>query len=788
MRRIITALAALVLSAAVCHGSARTSEDFNFGWRFQLGDDAAWSAPGFDDSAWRELHLPHDWSIEGEFSEINPSGANCGALPGGIGWYRKHFTTPEGGYVAVEFDGVYQCSTVYVNGKEVGFRPFGYSSFCYDLTGLLNPVGKDNVIAVRCDNSEQPNARWYTGSGIYRDVRLVSAGRSHIAYNGVYVTTKGDDVLVSAELEGSGKLSYRILDASGKCVASGDSGSMTVSGAHRWDVDDPYMYTAEVTVTDGGKVSDVYVQPFGFREFRWDADKGFFLNGRQLKVLGVCMHHDMGCIGSAVHVRALERQLEIMKEMGCNAIRTSHNPPAPQLLDLCDRMGFLVMDEAFDTWRGHKARFDYATYFEEWHEKDLSDMVKRDRNHPSVFMWSIGNEIGEQNARTPEQGEVNRELTRHLAGIVKKFDVTRPVTAGTHSLRRDNHLIESGGLDVIGLNYRVPGYDSLEIWHPDVPMIASETVSALNSRGIYFQPSTVLRTLPSYRSPFSPQQAPEDPVPYQCTAYDNCHSFWSVCTTHQDGWIPVRNKERVAGTFVWTGFDYLGEPTAFGWPARSSYFGICDLAGFPKDPYYMYQSEWTDKTMLHVLPHWNWNEGDKIDIWAYYNNADEVELFVNGKSFGRSAGTPERIHAFWAEVPYEPGKIEVVSYRNGKEVARDVRETTGTPVKLRLTADRKTIKADGYDLSFITVEALDSKGRAVPTADLDLKFAVTGKGELFGVDNGDAASLLCLKGDEMKMFSGKALAVIRSTKGNKGKAKLTVTSSVGSAKIKVSVK
>lgn len=384
--------------------------------------------------------------------------------------------------------------------------------------------------------------------------------------------------------------------------------------------------------------------------------------------------------------------------------------------------------------------------------------------------------------------EANKALTRRLAELVRSEDDTRAVSCGGHQLSKENNLYTSGALDVIGLNYRSHGYDSLRVWFPGMPILASETVSAQNSRGIYYQPSTGLRVVPRW-GPLPDGKGfgrIDEPVANQCTAYDNCRSMWSVTTTHQNAWIPVRDRDFIAGTFVWTGFDYLGEPTAFGWPSRSSYFGFIDLAGFPKDSYYMYQSEWTDKTMLHILPHWNWNEGDKIDIWAYYNNADEVELFLNGTSLGRSSKTNERLHAFWPEVAFEAGTIEAVSYKNGKEVARAKHITAADAERLKLSADRKVIAADGYDLSFITIEALDKEGRPVPTANHMLRFKVSGKGELFGVDNGNAADTLCLKGTQKALFSGKALAVVRSIKGEKGKITLEVSSDeLGEASIDI---
>ena len=834
MRRIllITILPLIALLAGCQRASLplQRGVDFNFGWRFTLGDDPAFAEPGFNDDTWRELHLPHDWSVEGQFSADNPSTPSGGALPGGIGWYRKHFTAPEGVFgpdgrpvksVRVEFDGVFMNSTVYVNGQALGTRPYGYSSFSYDITSCLRPG--DNLIAVRCDNADQPNSRWYAGCGIYRNVRLVTTDPVHVAYNGLYVrATKISDaqatVAVSVETEGCAPdavLDYgvSILDARGREVASvkGSGGpvfetSLTVKNPHRWDIDDTYLYSASVRVASEGQ-ADVAATRFGIRTTSWDADKGFFLNGRPLKMLGVCLHHDMGCLGTAVHPRALQRELQILKDMGVNAIRTSHNPPAPELLDLCDEMGFVVMDEAMDMWRKRKTRYDYARFFDEWHVRDVQDFVRRDRNHPSVVMWSVGNEILEQsdsrtddianltpeqandllnfihslNQSDPNENNPNILLTRHMPQLIRDLDTTRAITAGCNGVWPGNNLLRSGALDVYGFNYHPQLSDSCRVWFPGKPLLGSETVSSLNSRGIYFQPSTRKVKLPGRGWQYTAEG--EVDWGHQVTAYDACSAPWA--DFHEEAWIAVRDRDFIAGTFIWTGFDYLGEPTPYGWPSRSSYFGVVDLAGFPKDAYWLYQSEWTDKTVLHLFPHWNWKEGEPVDVWAYYNNADEVELFVNGTSWGRQSKTRDLLHVQWNEVPFQPGKIEVVSYKDGREVAREARYTAGAPVSLRLTPDRATIAADGYDLSYVTVEALDADGRVVPTATDMLHFSVSGAGELVGVDNGNAADTLSLKGRDKALFSGKALAVVRSLRGQSGTATLSVSSDYASVKTNI---
>lgn len=837
MKRASFLLISLLALLCACqrnhsHSTVPAGLDFNFDWKFRLGDDPAYATAACDDDTWRELHLPHDWSIEGDFSADNPSTPGGGALPGGIGWYRKHFSAPAGVFdadgkplksVRIEFDGVFMNSTVYVNGHAAGTRPYGYSSFCYDITPWLVPG--ENLIAVRCDNAEQPNSRWYAGCGIYRNVRLQVSDPIHIAYNGVFVraTEIAPDrarVAVSVETEGcapDATLTYivRILNARGREVASAISEggphfetTLTVGNPHLWDIDDTYLYSARVSVSSGTQI-DIRDIRFGLRSTAWDADKGFFLNGRPLKMLGVCLHHDMGCLGTAVHRRALERELRILKDMGVNAIRTSHNPPAPELLDLCDEMGFVVMDEAMDMWRKRKTRYDYARFFDEWHVRDVQDFVRRDRNHPSVVMWSVGNEILEQsdsrsddianltpgeandllnfihslNLNDPDENNPNVLLTRHMAQLIRDLDTTRAITAGCNGVWPGNNLLRSGALDVYGFNYHPQLYDSCRVWFPGKPLIGSETASSLNSRGVYFQPVEKVK-LPARGWQYT--AGDEVDWNHQVTAYDACCAPWA--NYHEEAWIAVRDRDFIAGTFLWTGFDYLGEPTPYGWPSRSSYFGVVDLAGFPKDAYWLYQSEWTDRTVLHLFPHWNWTEGDTVDIWAYYNNADEVELFVNDRSLGRRAKTAELLHAEWQAVPFEAGKIEAVSYRDGREVAREARHTAGAPVSLRLTPDRTEIAADGYDLSYVTVEALDADGHPVPTASDLLHFRVDGAGELFGVDNGNAADTLSLKGRDKALFSGKALAVIRSLRGQAGTATLTVSGDFASARTSVVTK
>ncbi len=803
------ALMLVVNACANADASAPRSANFDEGWKFNLGDSAAYSQPDFNDSSWRSLNLPHDWAIEGDFSKENPSGTGGGALPGGIGWYRKTFTVPgykEGEKVYIDFDGAYMNTTVYINGHELGTRPYGYASFSYDITPWLKEG--DNVIAVKVDNSDQPNSRWYSGCGIYRHVWLRKLDAIHVAQWGTYVTTSDitpDSATVNiattvdntSATDAEVTLTTRVIDPQGKVaatvtasdnIAAGKSATVNqsarVADPQLWSLDNPALYSVVTDVAVGGKTVDTYQTTTGIRTIEFTADKGFFLNGEQVKINGVCMHHDLGALGAAVNTRAIRRQLEILQEMGVNAYRASHNPPAPEVLALCDSMGILVMDEAFDMWRKRKTERDYARFFDEWHERDLTDLVTRDRNHPSIIMWSIGNEVLEQwsdaaadtlsleeanlilnfghgadkLAKDGDEMSVNSMLTAKLADIVKQLDPTRPVTAGMNEPNPGNHLIKSGALDVIGLNYHDEWYDDAEKNYPGKPLLGSETVSALMTRGYYKNPSDSIIIAPKrWDIPY------EDPS-FACSAYDNEHVPWG--TTHENSLRRMKD-DRVMGQFIWTGFDYIGEPTPYGWPARSSYFGIVDLAGFPKDVYYMYQSEWRpDKTVLHLFPHWNWTPGQTVDLLAYYNNADEVELFVNGKSQGvRSKGDGE-YHVMW-RVPFERGTIKAVSRKAGKTVAEQVIKTAGEPAQIRLTPDRATIAADGNDLSFVTVEILDSDGNLCPTAVNEVTFTVEGAGQNEGVDNGNPISLERFKADSRKAMAGKALLIVRNN-GKKG--------------------
>jgi beta-galactosidase len=757
----------------------RQTVSFDHAWRFHLGDVAGAQQPAFDDAGWRTLDVPHDWSIEGEFSEQNPAGVAGGALPGGVGWYRKVFSIPaadRGKLVFVEFDGVYRNSEVWINGQSLGKRPYGYSSFRYELTPHLRDGSDRNVIAVRVDNSQQPNSRWYSGSGIYRHVRLVTTDPVHVDHWGTYVTTPavtGESARVtirtsirnSRHVEQPIVLRTVVYDSTGKEIAAvstagrapGDTVTeiaqdLTIARPGLWSLERPYLYRAVSRVMCGSRACDSYTTPFGVRSFVFKADSGFFLNGRPVKIRGVCLHHDLGALGAALNTRAIERQLEIMRAMGANALRTSHNPPAPELLDLTDRMGFIVMDEAFDMWRKKKTDYDYHLDFDAWHERDLSDMVRRDRNHPSVFIWSIGNEVMEQ---WTDGDSTAAPIARELAGVVRRLDPTRPITSANNNGSSGNPLFHAGALDLLGHNYHHAAWPNFPTQFAGAKFIITEAMSALNSRGVYEQPSD---SVAIYYTPYEKNRGPQPPQNGRISSYDNRHAFWG--SLHEESLRLFEQNAFLSGMFIWQGIDYLGEPTPYEWPARSSYFGVVDLAGFPKDPFYLYQSVWTERPMLHLLPHWNWAAGDTIDVWAY-TNADEAELFLNGASLGVKRKTEPVSHLMW-RVAYAPGTLRGVARTAGRVTATTEVKTASAPARIALAPDRARIRADGEDLSYVTVTVQDRAGVEVPTAEPLIRFQVTGDARIVGVDNGDQMSHTSLQANQIRLFNGKALVIIRA--------------------------
>jgi beta-galactosidase len=782
-------------------------QSFNDGWRFYKGPADGAEQPQFDDSRWRAVRLPHDWAIEGPFDrKINP---HIGALPSfGTGWYRKTFAIPAtamGRYFAVEFDGAMSNSQVWLNGHLLGGRPYGYSGFQLDMTPYLNFGVDRNVLAVRLA-PEEHSSRWYPGAGIYRNVWLEVTGPVHVAHWGTYVTTPevtDDHAVVEVKTDVRNhsdkdvKITLRtsVLDPNGLSLGSKDSAvslpasasetlptSLSVPHPVRWDLDRPNLYTLVSEVIADEKIVDRYTTRFGIRTIVFDKDRGFLLNGQHLKLHGVCDHHDLGALGTAVNRRATERQLQILKAAGVNAIRTSHNPPSPELLEFADRMGFLVMDEAFDMWRIAKNPNDYSKYFDQWSERDVRDFVRRDRNHPSVILWSIGNEI-------PEQWEANgAQEARRLTSFFHQEDPTRPTTSAFNGWKEaiKNKLADE--VDIPGFNYQPMHYEQIMKEHPQWIIFGSETESCVSSRGVYHLP------MEKYEKHSS----------LQLSSYDIIAPPWAYCPdvefTYQDKF------PRILGEFVWTGFDYIGEPTPFfwsgedmsldapDWPSRSSYFGMIDLAGFPKDRYYLYQSQWTTQPMVHLLPHWNWEgrEGQTIPVMAY-SNAEEVELLLNGKLLGKKTRSSEiwempvgknvspdgkfmsKYRRVW-QVPYRPGTLKAVAYQDGKQVAVDEVRTAGPPARVKLFPDRTVIENDGDDLSFITVRIEDKDGNPCPLADNLVRFDVTGAGTIAGVDNGNAATEEPFQADHRKAFNGLALLIVRSTPGEAGKIQVVATS------------
>lgn len=779
----------------------RIIEDFNFNWKFNLSDVPEASESSFNDENWRKLNLPHDWSIEGEFSEAHPAKPEGGALPTGIGWYRKSFTLPveyKNKSISVEFDGVYRNSEVWINGEYLGIRPNGYISFAYDLSDNLNYGENENVIAVKVDNSEQPNSRWYSGSGIYRNVRLVIAEKLHVAHWGTYVTTpevSKDKALVNFEVtiqnEESSDKSYKvvssILNKDNLEVAQASSEeniknnsskkttqNFTISNPTLWDTRNPYLYKIRTKVYENSELVDNYETPLGIRYFSFDEEKGFSLNGVPTKIRGVCLHHDNGALGAVANYAAIKRKLNILKDMGANAIRVSHNPSSLEMLQLCDEMGFIVQVEAFDSWKKKKLKADYNIFWDEWHKKDLQDFVKRDRNFPSVLMWSIGNEIREQFDST------GIAMTKELVKIVKKLDTTRPVTCAlTENVVEKNFIYQSGALDLLGFNYKHNDYYDFPEKFKGEKIVASESVSALETRGQYDLPSDeIKRWPPAHNEPFDGNDD------FTVSAYDQVSAYWGA--THEENWKTIKELDYMAGTFIWTGFDYLGEPIPYPYPARSSYFGIVDLAGFPKDVYYMYQSEWTDKDVLHIFPHWNWEDGQEVDVWAYYNNVDEVELFLNGKSLGVKSKTDDDLHVMW-RVPFEAGTIKAVSRKNGKTILEREIHTAGSASKIELVPNKETIENDNYDLVYVTVNVLDDNNNIVPKADDLIEFEVSGGGKIVGVDNGYQANLSSLKANKIKAYNGKCVVIIQSN----GKAEtitLKASSTIGNTEKSINIK
>ncbi len=770
----------------------------------------------FDDKDWRKLDVPHDWGIEGSFRE--DLDGYTGKLPWrAIGWYRKHFRVENADkdkMLFLDFDGVMANAEVYLNGEKIGERPYGYSSFRVDLTPYIR-FNSENVIAVRV-NTEDLGSRWYPGAGIYRHVRLVKTNQLHVPQWGVFVSTPEINeqyatVSIMVQIANMNKKivnsSYTVeifrLDKENKPqekvvvntkstftiqpnTTDSSQISLKVENPQLWSLANTNLYLARISVYDETRLVDIYNVPFGFRTIEFTHDNGFLLNGERVQLKGVCMHHDLGALGTAVNTSAMERQLKILKSFGANAIRTSHNPPAPELLALADKMGMLILDEVFDCWASGKNENDYSVHYPEWHSKDIEALVCRDRNHPSVIMWSLGNEVEEQ--YHPEKG-----VAAYLRDIVRLYDTTRPVSFGASYPSKSALNGTELQVDVHGMNYPSGIYGGPDFYgtflnypkHEHLSGYASESSSTLSSRGVYF-----------------PKEKD-----FHVTSYDLKEPGWASLADAE--FAALDKYPAICGEFVWTGFDYLGEPTPFNSDmsvllnhatldeeglakarqeleriekerpsSRSSYFGIVDLAGFPKDRYYLYKAHWMpDEPMAHILPHWNFPDriGEVTPVFVY-SSGDEVELFLNGESLGKKKKGLYEYRFRWEDVMYTPGELKAVAYKDGKHWATKIVKTTEEPALLHLSVDKDKIRTTDNELAFITVSIRDKEGKIVPTANYKIKCRLEGEGEIVATDNGDPTSLVSFSETEREAFNGLMLVIVKGHKGSKGKLRLTVES------------
>ncbi len=772
---------------------SREKNKLDFNWKFNLGNILGAENLHYDDSGWRTIDLPHDWSIEGNFDQSNPTDWNGGYLPAGVGWYRKHLNLPEtqkDKKVFIEFEGVYCNSDVWINGHHLGNHPYGYTSFFYDITPYLNYGNQENVIAVRVDNSAQPNSRWYSGSGIYRHVWLITTDKLHVAHWGTYVTTpEVSAAFAKMKLEIDIKNEYAdakefslvttIIDQRGDKItevkvnhvleANSENKFIQETGINDprlWSPDHPYLYTILTSIEKGGKAVDIYESRLGIRSFYFDSNGGFFLNGERIKLKGTNNHHDHGPLGAACFDSAVRRQLRLLKGAGCNAIRTSHNPPAPILLDYADKLGLLVIDEIFDEWRTAKLAHGYYEYFDQWASHDLISMIHRDRNHPSIILWSVGNEI-------PEQGNASgAETLAKLVGKVHEEDPTRPVTAACNHFPDANNSGYAQHLDVVGYNYKLALYRSEHTTYPNRIILGTET--------------------------FNYPNAPET-------------------------WLAAWNNDYVSGEFLWTGFDYLGESgigTGAGWPwphwpYRSAICGFFDLCGFKKPAYYFRKSFWSDSSMVFLVcqsldklkdrdnlanegdwqwpywgwpdeaPHWNWERGDTIKVTCY-TNCDQVELFLNDRSIGVKTFSSSDLFLSW-KVPYEPGLLKAVGTKGNAKICHHELYTVGEPAKIVLKIDRTTLAANGQDLCYIEADIVDKHNNSVYSAENSITFSVGGVGNLIATGNGDPQNHRSFKSKQCEAYHGKCLAIVQASEKS-GTINIVASSpglSSGNATIKV---
>jgi beta-galactosidase len=791
MKSINTVIPILILTtfcSRADNGAAgprqRLSMDLN--WAFTRGNPAGAQNPAFDDTGWRVLDVPHDWSIEGPYDRTNSTAGSGGYLPAGIGWYRKHFATPasfKDKQVSVQFDGVFMNADVYFNGRQVGHHAYGYTSFTCDLTTSLAAPGENNVLAVRVANDTQPNSRWYTGSGIYRHVWADVTGPVHIATWGACVTTPKAseataEVIIKTRVENDTEASasvgvrQELIDSGGKTVGHIDGivevpaksekefqQKMTVNGPRLWTLEDPALYTVRTGLSRNSGAAapgmiDTCDSPIGIRQIDYDADQGFLLNGRHVKMVGMCLHHEAGALGAAVPVEVWERRLKVLKAMGCNAIRCSHNPPAPEFLDLCDRLGLLVMDEAFDEWKQVKGqlRGSYASLFNEWSKPDLLSMLHRDRNHPSIVMWSIGNEIPDQS--NPD----GVETARILVAICHAEDPSRPVTSACDQAHSPNPT-QPGFLDALD----IAGYNYIDRWgkyrqlffsddrekHPQYKFLGTEDVGVGGVRGNYFGGN---------RGAFA-----------YASSLVRAEELWKFNAIH----------DYVIGYFMWTGIDYLGESS---WPRKGANSGVLDTCGFPKDGYYLYQSQCISEPMVHVMPHWNYpgEKGTVIPV-VVFSNCGEVELQLNGKSYGaKSLVFPRRgstrtwneqtptsstsdLHLTW-DVPFEPGTLRAIGRRNGQIVAQEEIHTAGAPAAIALKLDNNVLSSAARGVAQVEVRILDSNGIIVPTASNVVALDLQGPAKIIGNDNGDTSSHDSYQTNTRPVFNGVALVTLQAGK------------------------
>ncbi len=773
---------------------------------------------GFDDNSWEKVDLPHDWAIKGPFmTGSNPEvGGGMGRLPSyGVAWYRKKLDIPvsdAGKSIFLDVDGAMSYAIVWLNGKLVGGWPYGYNSWRLDLTPYLVPGGK-NQLAIRLDNPNN-SARWYPGGGIYRNVWLTKTSPVHVGQYGTYVTTENvsktsatiklevtvdNDSKTNADIEvitriyaldAKGNKTENAVDnfktATAKIPARRNGkikGTIVLKNPKLWGptpTQQPNLYIAVTTLMKNGKAIDTYETRFGIRSLEFNPDKGLLVNGEHIQIKGVNQHHDLGGLGAAFNTRAAERQLEILREMGCNAIRLSHNPPAPELLELTDKMGFLVINEIFDSWERKKTALDFHLIFPEWSEPDARSFVRRDRNYPSVIMWSFGNEVGEQYT-----GEEGAKVAKRIHDIVKEEDTTRPTISAMNYAKPDMPL--PAVLDVIGLNYQgegirqspefdgtdrirtAPQYAAYHAKFPDKVILSTETASAFSSRGIYLFPVSKEISAP-LRDGRGGDSKSRQISSYELHAVDFGSSAEKVFST-------LDQHPFVAGEFVWTGWDHLGEPTPY-YESRSAYCGMIDLAGFKKDRFYLYQSHWRPELpMVHLLPHWNWSERvGEITPVHVFTSGDEAELFLNGKSLGKKKKGQYEYRLRWDSVRYEPGELKVIAYKNGLKWAENTVKTTGAATKLFASADREIINSDGKDLTFITVQIADKDGLFVPRSNNSIEFSIDGPGEIVATDNGDATNMVSFASKEREAFNGLCLVIVRSKAGKKGTITVTAKS------------